>query len=59
MRDEPREAAAGPKITDTQGWSDIPTCKAEGLGVEQFQQPRLVMMPGKQPPEVVAYYRRC
>jgi tripartite-type tricarboxylate transporter receptor subunit TctC len=48
--------AAGPKITDTQSWSDIPTCKAEGLGVEQFQQPRLVMMPGKQPPEVVAFY---
>ncbi len=47
---------AGPKITATQGWSDIVTCKEAGLGVEQFQQPRVVLMPGKVPAEAVAYY---
>jgi putative tricarboxylic transport membrane protein len=47
---------AGPKVTDTQGWADIPTCKSQGLGVDRYQQPRLVMMPGGVPPEVASYY---
>lgn len=47
---------AGPKITETQAWSDIPTCVSQGLAVEQYQQPRLIMMPPKVPAEAVAYY---
>lgn len=47
---------AGPKVTETQAWSDIPTCISQGLGVEQYQQPRLVKMPPKVPAEAAAYY---
>ena len=46
----------GPKVTETQGWSDIPTCVSQGLGVEQYQQPRLVMMPPKVVAEAALYY---
>jgi tripartite-type tricarboxylate transporter receptor subunit TctC len=48
--------AKGPKVTETQSWSDIPTCKEQGLGVDQFQQPRVVWMPGKVPPEAATYF---
>ena len=47
---------AGPKVTDTQSWSDIPTCTSAGLAVDQYTQPRLVMMPPKIPADVAAYY---
>lgn len=47
---------AGPKVTEKQAWSDIPTCSSQGLAVEQYQQPRLVMMPPKVPAEAAAYY---
>jgi putative tricarboxylic transport membrane protein len=46
-----------PKVTATQGWSDIPTCKSQGLKLEQFQMPRTTALPGKVPPEAVAYYQ--
>jgi putative tricarboxylic transport membrane protein len=47
---------AGPKVTDTQAWSDIPTCSSQGLAVDQYTQPRLVLMPPKVPAEAAAYY---
>lgn len=47
---------AGPKVTETQSWSDIPTCSSEGLAVDQYTQPRLVMAPPKVPAEVANYY---
>lgn len=49
--------AAGPKVTETQGWADIPTCKSQGIGIEQFQQPRIASLPGKVPAEAVAFYQ--
>ena len=49
--------AGGAKVTDTQGWSDIPTCKSQGVGIEQFQQPRIASLPGKVPADVVTFYQ--
>jgi tripartite-type tricarboxylate transporter receptor subunit TctC len=47
---------AGPKVTATQGWSDIPTCQEAGLAIPLYQQPRTVWLPAKVTPEQVAYY---
>ena len=48
--------SAGPKITETQGWSDIPTCVESGLNVPEFSQPRTVWLPGNVTPEQTAFY---
>ncbi len=50
--------AAGAKVTETQAWSDVPTCKSEGFKLEQFQQPRMMSLPGKVPAEAVAYWQQ-
>lgn len=52
----PKPLAAGPKVTATQGWSDIPTCKSEGIAIDQYQQPRTLWLPKGVSPDVVAYY---
>jgi putative tricarboxylic transport membrane protein len=52
----PVRLAAGPKVTGDMGWSDVPTCKSEGLAIDHFTQPRVVWMPGKAPAEAAAYY---
>src|SRR3977135_2702761 len=43
------------KVTDTQSWNDIPTCKEEGLDV-QYLMPRAMFLPGKVTPEQQAFY---
>jgi putative tricarboxylic transport membrane protein len=43
----PQRLPAGPKVTETQGWSDLPACRDEGIAVESFTQPRVVWMAGK------------
>lgn len=47
------EAAA--KVTDTQAWSDIPTCKESGLAVE-YSMLRGILMPAGVTPEQRAFY---
>ena len=48
---------AGGKVTDKDSWSDIPTCKEQGLDVGgNYQQPRTVWLPSKVKPEEAAYY---
>ena len=47
---------AGPKVTATQSWSDIPTCVESGLDIAMYQQPRTVWLPSKVKPEEVAFY---
>ena len=51
-----KRLAAGPKITATEGWSDIPTCVEAGLNIPLFQQPRTVWLPLKVTPEQIAFY---
>jgi tripartite-type tricarboxylate transporter receptor subunit TctC len=43
------------KVTDTQSWADIPTCKEKGLDV-QYQMLRVFMLPAKVPTEVTKFY---
>jgi tripartite-type tricarboxylate transporter receptor subunit TctC len=43
------------KVTDTQSWHDIPTCKEEGLDV-QYLMLRAMFLPGKVAPEQQAFY---
>ncbi len=51
------QLAKGPKVTATQGWSDIPTCKSQGMKLDLFQMPRTTSLPGKVPAEAVAFYQ--
>ena len=51
-----KRLAPGPKVTDTMGWSDIPTCAESGIPIEQYQQPRTVWVPKGAPADAVAYY---
>ena len=43
------------KVTDTQSWNDIPTCKEEGLDV-QYTMLRGMFLPPKATPEQIAFY---
>jgi putative tricarboxylic transport membrane protein len=43
------------KVTDKQSWSDIPTCKEEGLDV-QYLMLRAMFLPGKVTAEQTAFY---
>ena len=43
------------KITSTQSWRDVPTCKSQGLDVEYLML-RGIFMPPKSTPAQVAYY---
>src|SRR3978361_1275667 len=43
------------KVTDTQSWNDIPTCKEQGLDV-QYLMLRAMFLPGKVTPEQQAFY---
>src|SRR3954468_23393538 len=43
------------KVTDTQSWNDIPTCKEEGLDV-QYLMLRAMFLPGKVTSEQQAFY---
>src|SRR4051794_3352551 len=44
------------KVTETQSWNDIPTCKEEGLDV-QYLMLRAMFLPGKVTPEQQAFYQ--
>jgi putative tricarboxylic transport membrane protein len=52
----PKRLPQGPKVTATEGWSDIPTCVEQGLAIPQYEQPRTVWLPGKVTPDQAAYY---
>jgi tripartite-type tricarboxylate transporter receptor subunit TctC len=43
------------KVTETQSWADIPTCKEKGLDVH-YEMLRIFLLPGKATPDQVAYY---
>jgi tripartite-type tricarboxylate transporter receptor subunit TctC len=52
----PQRLAAGPKVTATMSWSDIPTCKESGVPIDQYQQPRTLWLPPGVPADAVAWY---
>jgi tripartite-type tricarboxylate transporter receptor subunit TctC len=47
---------AGAKVTETQGWSDIPTCASQGVAVDEFRMPRTVFLPPGAPAAAQAYW---
>lgn len=44
------------KVAGDKAWSDIPTCREQGLGVEQYRFPRTVFMAGGVSDEQRAFY---
>jgi tripartite-type tricarboxylate transporter receptor subunit TctC len=46
----------GPRVTETQGWSDIPTCASQGIAVDEFRMPRTVFLPPGVPPAAQTYW---
>src|SRR5215212_9121539 len=48
--------AAGPKVTATQSWADVPTCKEQGAGIESYQMPRTVALPPGTPQAAVDFW---
>ena len=44
------------KVTETQSWNDIPTCREQGLQVDAYQMPRTVFAPADVPAEAIAWY---
>src|SRR5215213_3382898 len=46
----------GRKVTATQGWSDVPTCKEQGAGIEAYQMPRTVALPPGSPQDAAHFW---
>lgn len=44
------------KVTATQAWGDIPTCKEKGLAIDQYQMPRVIYMSSAVKPDQMAFY---
>ena len=45
------------KVTATMAWGDIPTCKEQGLPIDQYQMPRVIYMSsGASSPTQMAFY---
>lgn len=47
---------AGPKITKDMAWSDIPTCKDQGLPIPTYQMPRTIWLPAGVPADAVEFF---
>jgi putative tricarboxylic transport membrane protein len=43
------------KVTETQSWGDIPTCKEQGLDIEYLMLRGIFMTPGATPDQVAFY----
>ena len=52
----PQRMGTGPKVTATQGWSDIPTCRESGIPIDEFRMPRTVFTPAKVSDDVTRFY---
>jgi tripartite-type tricarboxylate transporter receptor subunit TctC len=52
---DPKRIPYTAKVTDTMAWSDIPTCKENGLDVDYLML-RGIFMPGGVTPDQVQYY---
>lgn len=52
----PKRMAAGAKVTATEGWGDVPTCREAGVPLDEYRMPRTVFTPARVPDEVTAYY---
>ncbi|MBB5692360.1 Bug family tripartite tricarboxylate transporter substrate binding protein [Muricoccus pecuniae] len=46
----------GPRVTEAQAWSDIPTCASQGVPIEEYRMPRTIFLPPGVPPAAQAYW---
>lgn len=46
----------GAKVTETQGWSDVPTCASQGIDITEFNMPRTVFLPPGTPAAAQQYW---
>jgi tripartite-type tricarboxylate transporter receptor subunit TctC len=44
------------KVTADKSWADVPTCKEQGIGIDEYRFPRTVFMPGGVKPEQLQFY---
>ena len=51
-----KRMAAGPKVTKTMSWADIPTCREAGVPIDAYQMPRTIWLAAGVPQEVVSFY---
>jgi len=52
----PEKLSVTTKVTATEGWGDLPTCKSQGIPIERYQMPRTVWLPAGAPAEAVKFY---
>lgn len=52
----PQRMPAGPKVTATEGWADIPTCRESGVAVDEYRMPRTIFTPARVSDEATAFY---
>jgi tripartite-type tricarboxylate transporter receptor subunit TctC len=52
----PQKLTTTTKVTATEGWGDIPTCKSQGIPIDQFQMPRTVWLSATAPAEAAKFY---
>lgn len=52
----PQRLPAGPLVTETQGWHDVPTCREQGIAIDEYRMPRAVFLPPNVPPAALAFY---
>ncbi len=44
------------KVAGDKGWSDIPTCKEQGIAIDNYSMPRTVWLPAGVDQDVVKFY---
>lgn len=54
FRHEP--LSPGPRVTERQAWSDVPTCAGQGVAVDEYRMPRTVFLPPAVPAPAQAYW---
>jgi tripartite-type tricarboxylate transporter receptor subunit TctC len=46
----------GEPVVNGKGWGDIPTCKEQGSGIEEYKMPRTIALPPGVPQDAVTYW---
>ncbi|MBE9605454.1 tripartite tricarboxylate transporter substrate binding protein [Acetobacteraceae bacterium H6797] len=52
----PQRLPAGPRVTETMGWGDLPTCQEQGIPIAEYRMPRTIFLPGNVPPGAQAFW---
>lgn len=52
----PQRLPATGRVTETMGWSDLPTCQEQGINISEYRMPRTIFLPGNVPAGAQAYW---